>query len=110
MAEKKPCLRQMIRIPVEYVEIPVEASREDLAALMQKLILDEGFRKEFNRRPEEILRQAGICVEAEDLRKIGLSPITAMVRDLVPQPQAISLAIVIIGVIIGVIAPPRPAE
>ena len=110
MAEKKTCLKQIIRIPVEYVEVPVEASREELAGLMQKLILDEGFRKEFNRKPDEILRQYGICVDEEGLRKIGLSPITSMVRDLVPQPQAVSVAIVIIGVIIGVIAPPKPAE
>lgn len=110
MAEKKGRLKQIIRIPVEYVEVPVEASREELAGLMQKLILDDKFRKEFNRKPDEILRQVGIHVDDESMRKIGMSPITTMVRDLIPQPQAVSLAIVIIGVIIGVIAPPKPAE
>ncbi len=110
MAEKKERLKQIIRIPVEYVEVPVEASREELAGLMQKLILDDKFRKEFNRKPDEILRKVGIYVDDESMRKIGLSPITTMVRDLIPQPQAISVAIVIIGVIIGVIAPPKPAE
>lgn len=103
-------LHQTIRIPVKYVDVEVNASREELAELMQRLILDDEYRIRFNKEPEAILRKVGIDIDRQKLEEIGMSPITSMVKDLGPAPQAISVAIVVVGVIIGVIAPPKPAE
>lgn len=36
MAERKECLKQVIRVLVEYVEIPVEASRKKCGSSSEK--------------------------------------------------------------------------
>jgi hypothetical protein len=103
-------IAQTIRIPTNYAEIKVDTSREKILNLISRLTEDEEFRVQFNKNPSNILQDTGIFLDDATLKRLECSPITNMVRDMSPQPTAIIAAIVIVGVIVGVIAPPKPAD
>lgn len=105
-------ITQKIKIPVEYAEIDVNTSKEEISKLINSIIVDENFRAQFNKNPEKIFREAGISLDQVTIEKLKGSAITEMLKDSFPAPEETSIiaAIVVVGVIIGVIAPPKPAE
>jgi ABC-type dipeptide/oligopeptide/nickel transport system permease component len=103
-------IRQVLKIPVEYAEVYVNATKQDVAQLMQRLIMDDDFRVQFNKNPSGQLRAVGITVDEATIERLKASRITEAVTEIIPGTQALVAAIVIVGVIVGVIAPPKPAE
>lgn len=113
-------IKHTISIPIEGGEtanVNVDTSKEEISKLITKIIEDENFRVQINKDPEKIFKDVGISLDQATIEKLKRSSIKEMLEKSLPpeeaipgQTQGIGVAVVVVGVIIGVIAPSGPVE
>lgn len=103
------------RIKIEYEGVKVDTTKEQLAGLMNRIIMDDDFRAEFNRNQVEILSKEGITVDKEAAGKLEKTSIANVLSKIASgakpeEVKAAGCAVVVVIAAVIVLSTPSIAE
>jgi len=123
MTEKKPTKKRPVQVEVTFPQQAVskgmpavmtlqpDVKPEMLSGFINRLLFDKTFRDEYAKDPVSHMRALGVKVNPAvkgEVVKIDVSDQFLRMRPDLEEPQA-AAAVVAAVVVIGVIAPPKPA-